>query len=396
MEYNKTKHAFINITFTVITLIVNLFGAALILAAVKFNESNGTGLLNLATLPPWLYILLGLILMDLIGAWLIHWIQHKVKWLWKFHIIHHTDPNVDVTSGLRHHPGENIFRLLFTSLAVVVSGASFGLVMMYQTISAFFAHFSHANIQMPLAIDKAFSYIFVTPNFHKVHHHYIQPHTDSNYGNIFSIWDHLLRTTTSVNKMDEITKPSTGLQLRRDRWKALKKLRRFAGSASHLFFNYDDISDREIESQIDETLGVSSLIVKLGGVATYPAIVPINPDMEQVLIAAAHEWLHAYLIFQPLGRGYFKGGDMVIINESLADMFGRELGARVYSNLLGVPFEEPERPVFFEPTEEKLMGFDFNNHLRETRLEVELLLSDGLVLEAENYMEKRKNEINQT
>jgi sterol desaturase/sphingolipid hydroxylase (fatty acid hydroxylase superfamily) len=205
MEYNKTKHAFINITFTVITLIVNLFGAALILAAVKYNESNGTGLLNLATLPPWLYILLGLILMDLIGAWLIHWIQHKVKWLWKFHIIHHTDPNVDVTSGLRHHPGENIFRLLFTSLAVVVSGASFGLVMMYQTISAFFAHFSHANIQMPLAIDKAFSYIFVTPNFHKVHHHYIQPHTDSNYGNIFSIWDHLLRTTTSVNKMDEIT-----------------------------------------------------------------------------------------------------------------------------------------------------------------------------------------------
>jgi sterol desaturase/sphingolipid hydroxylase (fatty acid hydroxylase superfamily) len=58
---------------------------------------------------------------------------------------------------------------------------------------------------MPLVIDKAFSYIFVTPNFHKVPHHYIHPHTDSNYGNIFSIWDHLLRTTTSVNKMDEIT-----------------------------------------------------------------------------------------------------------------------------------------------------------------------------------------------
>jgi len=62
--------------------------------------------------------------------------------------------------------------------------------------------------------------------------------------------------------------------------------------------------------------------------------------------------------------------------------------------LLGVPFEEPERPVFVEPTEEKVVGFDFNSHLRETRLEVESLLSDGLVLEAENYMEKRKNEIN--
>jgi sterol desaturase/sphingolipid hydroxylase (fatty acid hydroxylase superfamily) len=76
--------------------------------------------------------------------------------------------------------------------------------MLYQTISAFFAHFSHANIKMPLAVDNALSYIFVTPHFHKVHHHYIQPHTDSNYGNIFSIWDHIFRTTTSVKNMDDI------------------------------------------------------------------------------------------------------------------------------------------------------------------------------------------------
>ena len=204
MDYNKGRHAFINITFTIITLIVNLFGAVLILAAVKYNESNSTGLLNLSEMPLWLYVILGLILMDLIGAWLIHWIEHKVKWLWKFHLIHHTDPNIDVTSGLRHHPGENIFRLLFTSLAVVLTGASFGLVMLYQTISAFFAHLTHANIKMPLAIDKVLSYIFVTPNFHKIHHHYVQPHTDSNYGNIFSIWDHVFRTVTRVKDMNEI------------------------------------------------------------------------------------------------------------------------------------------------------------------------------------------------
>ena len=204
MDYNKWKHARINITFTIITLIVNLFGAILILAAVRYNETHNSGLLNLTDLPLWLYVLGGLVLMDLIGAWFIHWVQHNVRWLWKFHIIHHTDPNVDVTSGLRHHPGENIFRLIFTSLAVFTTGASFGLVMLYQTISAFFAHFSHANIKMPLAVDNALSYIFVTPHFHKVHHHYIQPHTDSNYGNIFSIWDHIFRTTTRVKNMDDI------------------------------------------------------------------------------------------------------------------------------------------------------------------------------------------------
>jgi sterol desaturase/sphingolipid hydroxylase (fatty acid hydroxylase superfamily) len=204
MKYSKGKHALINITFTIITLIVNLFGAALILSAVNYNESNHSGILNLVQMPLWLYVILGLVLMDLIGAWFIHWIEHKVKWLWKFHIIHHTDPNVDVTSGLRHHPGENIFRLLFTTLAVLITGASFGLIMLYQTISAFFAHLTHANIKMPLAIDKVLSYIFVTPHFHKVHHHYIQPHTDSNYGNIFSIWDHVFHTVTRVKKMDDL------------------------------------------------------------------------------------------------------------------------------------------------------------------------------------------------
>jgi len=204
MDYSKLKHAGINITFTVITLIVNLLGAILILAAVRYNETNNTGLLNLTELPLWLYIVGGLIFMDLVGAWLIHWIEHKIKWLWKFHLIHHTDPNVDVTSGLRHHPGENIFRLLFTAMAVLITGASFGLVMMYQTISAFFAHLTHANIKIPNIVDKTLSYILVTPHFHKVHHHYVQPHTDSNYGNIFSIWDHLFRTVTHVEKMDDL------------------------------------------------------------------------------------------------------------------------------------------------------------------------------------------------
>jgi len=204
MDYSKLRHAGINITFTVITLIVNLLGAILILAAVRYNETNNTGLLNLTELPLWLYIVGGLIFMDLVGAWLIHWIEHKIKWLWKFHLIHHTDPNVDVTSGLRHHPGENIFRLLFTAMAVLITGASFGLVMMYQTISAFFAHLTHANIKIPNIIDKILSYILVTPHFHKVHHHYVQPHTDSNYGNIFSIWDHLFRTVTHVEKMDDL------------------------------------------------------------------------------------------------------------------------------------------------------------------------------------------------
>ena len=203
-NYHKGKHAAINITFTLITLIINLFGAALIVSAVDYTSKNQFGILQMIDLPIFLYIIVGLALMDLIGAWLIHFLEHKVKWMWRFHIIHHSDTHVDVTSGLRHHPGENIMRLAFTTLAVLVVGPAFGLVMMYQTISAFFAHLSHANIQMPKTIDRLLSFIFVSPHFHKVHHHYVQPYTDTNYGNIFSFWDHIFGTAVYEEKMDSL------------------------------------------------------------------------------------------------------------------------------------------------------------------------------------------------
>ena len=203
-DYKKGKHAAVNIIFTLITLVVNLIGAGLIVAAVTYNDTHGTGILRMVQLPLWLYILTGLILLDFIGAWIIHWLEHRIRWMWRFHIIHHTDTYVDVTSGLRHHPGENILRLLFTSLAVFIVGPSFGLVMLYQTISAFFAHLTHANIKMPLVVDYVLSFIFVTPHFHKVHHHYVLPYTDMNYGNIFSFWDHLFGTAVYEKDLDSL------------------------------------------------------------------------------------------------------------------------------------------------------------------------------------------------
>ena len=204
MRYDKMRHGLINISFTIITLFINLVGAVGIIFVVQYCETNNTGILNMVDIPSWLNILFGLAILDFIGAWFIHWLEHSVKWMWKFHLIHHSDPFVDVTSGLRHHPGENILRLCFTILAIFISGASIGLVMLYQTISVFFAHLTHANINIPIKIDKFLSFVFVTPNFHKIHHHFAQPQTDSNYGNIFSIWDHLFRTTSTIGSIDKI------------------------------------------------------------------------------------------------------------------------------------------------------------------------------------------------
>ena len=203
-KYKKVKHLLLNLFFTLTTLVINLIGAALILKAADYNAENNTGLLNLFQAPVWVNVLVGIMILDLIGAWLIHWVEHNVKWMWGFHVIHHTDQQVDVTTGLRHHPGESVFRLTFTALAVFVSGASFGIVMLYQTLSGFFAHLTHANIKSIPKLEKIFSMIFVTPHFHKIHHHYTLPYTDKNYGNIFSIWDHLFKTASSY-KMNDLT-----------------------------------------------------------------------------------------------------------------------------------------------------------------------------------------------
>ncbi len=204
MKYRKTKHAMINFFYTGTTIIINLVGASLILWAVEYNSYHSAGILNKLSLPLWASIILGLLILDFIGAWLVHWVEHRVKWMWKFHVIHHSDRHVDATTGLRHHPGEAVFRLLFTSLAVFVSGASFGIVMLYQTISGFFAHLTHTNIRAIDFLDPILSKVFVTPNFHKIHHHYILPHTDHNYGNIFSLWDHLFGTSIKVDDMGMI------------------------------------------------------------------------------------------------------------------------------------------------------------------------------------------------
>lgn len=202
-EYNKWKHAGVNIFFTVTTIIVNFGFALLIVVTSDWCLKNGFGILQWITMPVWLQLIIGLMVLDLIGAWLIHYIQHKIKWLWKFHMIHHADTHVDTTTANRHHPGESVFRAAFTTLAVLVCGAPMWLVFLYQSLSAVLSQFNHANIKMNKWLDKMLGYVIVTPNMHRVHHHYVRPETDTNFGNIFPFWDKLFGTycTTPVENL---------------------------------------------------------------------------------------------------------------------------------------------------------------------------------------------------
>jgi len=203
-RYDKPKHAGLNLFFTLTTAVINLFFAVLILKISDWTVANQAGVLYLVELPLWAFTLVGLLVMDLVGAYFIHWLEHRVKLIWGFHVIHHTDQEVDVTTANRHHPGESVLRALFTCIAVGVTGSPMWLVMLYQTLSVAFSQFNHANINLPNWLDKWVSWVIVSPNMHKVHHHDSLPYTDSNYGNIFAIWDRVFGTYKTMEVQKEL------------------------------------------------------------------------------------------------------------------------------------------------------------------------------------------------
>ncbi len=203
--YKKWHHASINIFMTITTIIVNFCLAFILLQTADWTIAHNFGILQwLPALPVWLYALIGLLLLDLIGAYLVHLVEHKTKVLWRFHLIHHTDTWIDTTTANRHHPGESVIRFTFTALGVLLIGSPMWLVFLYQTLSVVATQFNHANISLPKKVDTILSYFIVSPDMHKVHHHYVLPYTDSNYGNIFSIWDRLFGTFMSLPKEEII------------------------------------------------------------------------------------------------------------------------------------------------------------------------------------------------
>jgi sterol desaturase/sphingolipid hydroxylase (fatty acid hydroxylase superfamily) len=199
-KYNKVQHTGINLFFTLTTMIINFFMAFILLRSCDWVADKKIGLLQwMPEMPAWANFIVGLLLLDLIGAYFVHWTEHNVRWMWRFHLIHHTDANVDTTSANRHHPGESVFRFVFTTMGVIAAGTPIYIVMAYQSMSAALSQFNHANVQFPKWLDDLLSWVIVTPRMHRVHHHYLLPYTDTNYGNIFSFWDRIFGTFAKLD-----------------------------------------------------------------------------------------------------------------------------------------------------------------------------------------------------
>ena len=193
-NYKKWKHAGVNLVFLSTSLAINfLFGLAT-LGVFAWTLNNNIGLLHWVELPVMVELLIAIMILDFVAQYIAHYLLHRVKWMWKFHMVHHSDTKVDATTGTRHHPGDYLVREVFALGAIVIAGMPLAFYILYRIITIFFAYWTHANIIVPAWLDKPMSYILITPNMHKFHHHFERPWTDTNFGNIFSFWDRIFGT----------------------------------------------------------------------------------------------------------------------------------------------------------------------------------------------------------
>ncbi|MDA0986066.1 MAG: sterol desaturase family protein [Bacteroidetes bacterium] len=203
-QYNKYKHASVNLFFTLTTILINLTFATILLLAAEWTVQNKIGILYLMDLPIWLHAIFAIMLMDMIGAYWIHRLMHTFSFGWKLHRIHHIDTKVDATTALRAHPAESILRAIFLLFGILIAGAEIWMVMLYQSISVLNAQIEHANIKFPKWFDNFLEIFIVSPDMHKVHHSRKQIETDSNFANIFSIWDRIFGSYRKVEDTESI------------------------------------------------------------------------------------------------------------------------------------------------------------------------------------------------
>jgi sterol desaturase/sphingolipid hydroxylase (fatty acid hydroxylase superfamily) len=175
---------------TVMTRIVAPTGAV---GFALFGEAHGLGLLNVVALPAWLEMVLALFLLDL-AIYLQHRFFHYVPVLWRLHRMHHSDLDVDVTTGARFHPIEILLSLGIKFLVIVPLGLPPLPVLLFEIGLNATSMFNHSNVRLPPAIERVLRWLVVTPDMHRVHHSVVRRETDSNFGFNFPWWDRLFGT----------------------------------------------------------------------------------------------------------------------------------------------------------------------------------------------------------
>ena len=185
-----------NILMVVVdSLILRLVFPIIAVGTAIWASAKGWGIFNLWDGPIWAELILAVIILDGL-IYIQHVLSHRIPILWALHKVHHTDRDLDVTSALRFHPIEILFSMAYKMLMVVLLGPSAAAVIIFEVLLNGSAMFNHANLRLPLWLDKALRTLIVTPDMHRVHHSVIESETNSNYGFCLSLWDRIGRTYT--------------------------------------------------------------------------------------------------------------------------------------------------------------------------------------------------------
>ena len=221
---SKKNRLKINLALTGIDILAVrlVFGAAAV-AAAQFAGENGWGLFNYLDWPGWLEILAVIIFLDLM-IYIQHILVHVIPFFWQFHVVHHSDLDLDVSSGLRFHPIEILGSMLFKIGLVFALGPSPLAVVIFEGILNGMALFSHSNIALPEKLDSILRSVIVTPDMHRIHHSIEKRETNANFGFNLSIWDRILGTYIHHAKKEQ-SKTIVGVnQFRIGEELSLKKL----------------------------------------------------------------------------------------------------------------------------------------------------------------------------
>jgi len=202
---SKWRHSVTNFLFMFSALPIQLILTFFVVAISHWATIRNWGILNFLPLHKhvFLFYVMSFLLLDFF-EYVYHVIMHKTGMLWKFHLVHHTDLDIDVSTTVREHPGETFVRVCFLMIWVFISGASIGVLVVRQTVQSIANIFAHSKIRLPAKTEKAIGMVFITPNLHHVHHHYQLPYTDSNYGDVLSIWDRLFGTFKELTTQDTV------------------------------------------------------------------------------------------------------------------------------------------------------------------------------------------------
>jgi sterol desaturase/sphingolipid hydroxylase (fatty acid hydroxylase superfamily) len=190
----KTRRWITNLLIIVIdSVVVKLLFKSAAIGVAYWAVNNNYGLFNIVAAPYWIAFVLSFLVLDF-SIWFTHVISHKIPILWRVHRMHHSDVDIDASTGIRFHPIEIVLSMCWKFFVVLLLGAPVLSVLIFEVVLNGGSLFNHANIKLPLALDKYLRLAIVTPDMHRVHHSIIAREHNSNYGFNLSIWDRIFST----------------------------------------------------------------------------------------------------------------------------------------------------------------------------------------------------------